>query len=65
MLLSRLLSKTQTIRLVNFADVEISGVYNDSGQVKSGGLFICQKGCRFDGHDFAAAAVKNGAVCVV
>ena len=31
---------------------------------KTGSLFICIKGYTVDGHDFAEAAEKNGAVAV-
>lgn len=37
----------------------------DSRKIKKNTLFIALKGERFDGHDFAKAAVKNGAASVL
>ncbi|KIE43402.1 UDP-N-acetylmuramoyl-L-alanyl-D-glutamate--2,6-diaminopimelate ligase [Geobacter anodireducens] len=44
---------------------EINGLYCDSRQVRSGGLFFALKGVASDGHDFIAAARERGAVAVV
>lgn len=40
----------------------VSGVTIDSRQVKPGDLYVPIKGEKFDGHQFIAAAGKNGAV---
>lgn len=40
-------------------------VTEDSRKVVPGAVFCCVAGKGFDGHDFAAQAMKNGAVCVV
>ena len=45
--------------------VEIKDICFDSKSVREGSLFVCLKGCRCDGHDFAVEAVKKGAVCVI
>src|SRR6476660_1227879 len=37
----------------------------DSRAVGPGGLFLALPGARSDGHDFAGAAVENGAVAVL
>ncbi|MBQ4638210.1 MAG: UDP-N-acetylmuramoyl-L-alanyl-D-glutamate--2,6-diaminopimelate ligase [Clostridia bacterium] len=37
----------------------------DSRKVKAGDLYYCQKGTRFDGHDFAAAVAEKGAAALV
>lgn len=37
----------------------------DSRQVGAGDLFVCARGERHDGHDFAAAAVVRGAVALL
>ena len=42
-----------------------SGVAIDSRTVKPGDLFIAIRGPRFDGHDFAADALAEGAAAVV
>lgn len=40
-------------------------VVTDSSKVKKGAVFVALKGERLDGHDFAAAAVRAGAACVI
>lgn len=42
-----------------------TGAAIDSRAVKPGNLFFCLPGERADGHDFAAAAVGNGAMAVI
>jgi UDP-N-acetylmuramoyl-L-alanyl-D-glutamate--2,6-diaminopimelate ligase len=44
---------------------EITSIENDNRKVQQGSLFICIKGFTVDGHDFAEAAVKNGAVAIL
>ncbi|WP_163101409.1 UDP-N-acetylmuramoyl-L-alanyl-D-glutamate--2,6-diaminopimelate ligase [Peribacillus alkalitolerans] len=44
---------------------DIISVENDNRKIKEGSLFICIKGYTVDGHQFAADAVKKGAVAVV
>lgn len=46
-------------------ETEISGLAYDSRNVKPGYLFFCIKGYSSDGHKYAAAAEKAGAVCLV
>ena len=45
--------------------LEIKGVTADSRQLGEGFLFVCQKGGRFDGHDHADEALKNGAIALI
>jgi UDP-N-acetylmuramoyl-L-alanyl-D-glutamate--2,6-diaminopimelate ligase len=45
-------------------DPEITGVTHDSRRVAAGNLYVALPGQRFDGWDFAAAAVTSGAVAV-
>jgi len=53
-------------RLLNGTpEVVISSMTHDSRQVRVGSLFCCIKGEKFDGHDFAAAAVERGAVALL
>ena len=48
------------LRLVNGTpDVVVSSITHDSRQVRVGTLFCCIKGEKFDGHEFAAAAVER------
>src|SRR5581483_6003775 len=45
--------------------VEIEDLAYDAGRARPGSLFFCVPGARVDGHDFAAEAVRNGAVGLV
>jgi UDP-N-acetylmuramoyl-L-alanyl-D-glutamate--2,6-diaminopimelate ligase len=47
------------------AAVEITGLAYDSRRVRPGTLFFCVPGYRRDGHEFAAQAVRDGAVALV
>ena len=46
-------------------DVEITGLYYRSSDVRPGGLFFCVPGFKTDGHDFAPDAVERGAAALV
>ncbi|WP_040948426.1 UDP-N-acetylmuramoyl-L-alanyl-D-glutamate--2,6-diaminopimelate ligase [Gorillibacterium massiliense] len=52
-------------RLQGDGAVEIGGVQTDSRKVKPGDLFICLPGYQQDGHEYAQAAVANGAAALV
>lgn len=43
----------------------VSGITDNTDEIEPGFIFVCIKGTRFDGHDFAEQAVEKGAVCVV
>ena len=43
--------------------VLIQSVEHDSRKVKEGALFLCIKGERSDGHNYANKAYELGAVC--
>ncbi|MBQ8687973.1 MAG: UDP-N-acetylmuramoyl-L-alanyl-D-glutamate--2,6-diaminopimelate ligase [Ruminococcus sp.] len=47
------------------ADIEITGLTDDSRRVQEGNLFICVKGGSFDGHSVAAKMLEQGAAAVV
>ena len=49
----------------SFGNALITDVVTDSRKVRPGCVFVCFPGQRADGHAFAAAAVAQGAVCVV
>ena len=44
-------------------DSSISGITNDSRQIKQGDLYIALKGKHYDGHDFLPSVLESGA-CV-
>ena len=60
--LTRVVNPTET---GGYSAREIEGLYCDSRQVRSGGLFFALRGVASDGHDFIAAARDRGAVAVV
>lgn len=46
-------------------DIEIESFTSDSRQLEQGGVFVCIKGLRFDGHEYAARALEQGAAAIV
>ncbi len=46
-------------------DVEFSGVVTDSRAIVPGALFVALRGERFDGHDFVAQALAQGAAAAL
>ncbi len=61
--LSQLLKGINSVR--NSADVMISGLCQDSRQLKSGDLFFAYSGIQADGRDFVNEAIKKGAAAVL
>lgn len=47
--------------LINFKNVDITGISYNSKTTKKGDIFICLVGEHTDGHEFAKMAVENGA----
>ena len=47
------------------AEAEIENISTDSRQIAAGDLFIALKGEKFDGHDYAAQVLQNGAALVM
>src|SRR5487761_1249819 len=46
-------------------DPEVNDIVIDSAQATAGALFVCIKGSRADGHQYAGQAVARGAVAVM
>ena len=65
MKLSKLLEALPRHRLIGSADVDIESIELDSRRVGGEGLFVCLEGLARNGHDFAAAAVNQGAAALV
>lgn len=65
MKLTDLLCKVDYECIQGDEDREIGRVVYDSRKIEEGCLFICIRGANFDGHDFAAQAVENGAAALV
>lgn len=49
----------------SLGDLMVSGICDDSREVKAGDVFIAVAGAAADGHQFAEAAVRRGAVAVL
>ncbi len=50
--------------LINFKNVEISGISYNSKTTKQGDIFVCLTGEYTDGHEYAANAIENGAAAL-
>ncbi len=51
--------------LINFKNVNITGISYNSKTVKKGDIFICLVGEHTDGHEFAKSAVEAGAAALL
>ncbi|MDD3436097.1 MAG: UDP-N-acetylmuramoyl-L-alanyl-D-glutamate--2,6-diaminopimelate ligase [Candidatus Gastranaerophilales bacterium] len=61
MKLETLIENLQYEELINFEDVEITGISYNSQTTKSGDIFACLVGEHSDGHDYFKSAVECGA----
>lgn len=51
--------------LINFKNVEISGISYNSKTTKNGDIFVCLTGEFTDGHEYAKSAIENGAAALL
>ena len=51
--------------LINFKNVEISGISYNSKTTKKGDIFVCLTGEFTDGHEYAKNAIENGAAALL
>ena len=51
--------------LVNFKNVEVTGISYNSKTTKKGDIFFCLTGEYTDGHEYAQNAIENGAVALL
>ncbi|MDR7870086.1 MAG: UDP-N-acetylmuramoyl-L-alanyl-D-glutamate--2,6-diaminopimelate ligase [Tissierellaceae bacterium] len=65
MLLSNIIGKYPTINFNGDRYIEITGIEHNSNRIKSGNLFIAQKGYNHDGHNYIDDAIRNGASVIV
>ena len=65
MKLSDLLNGVGNFKIKGDQELDITLVESNSKKVKPGSLFVAIKGFDFDGHEFVAEAVENGAVAVM
>jgi UDP-N-acetylmuramoyl-L-alanyl-D-glutamate--2,6-diaminopimelate ligase len=64
-LLSQLLKKNEYTELFVNGEPEITSIQHDSRKCTDGSLFVAIPGEVFDGHDFIAKAIENGAIAIV
>ncbi len=65
MQLKKMLEKTEYTLVRGTLDTEILDLVYDSRKVKPGSVFVCIKGFKIDGHDFAREVVEKGAKVLV
>lgn len=65
MKLSELIKNLKYKELVNFEDIEITGISYNSKTTKAGEIFVCLTGEHSDGHQYAQSAIEKGAVALI
>jgi UDP-N-acetylmuramoyl-tripeptide--D-alanyl-D-alanine ligase len=63
--LKTIANKLPEFEIINYRDVEITGVSYDSRSIENGDIFFPLKGDNFDGHDFIPQAFENGAIATL
>lgn len=51
--------------LINFKNIDITGISYNSKTTKKGDIFVCLVGEHTDGHEFALSAIENGAAALL
>ena len=51
--------------LINFKNIDITGISYNSKTTKKGDIFVCLVGEHTDGHEFAQNAIDNGAAALL
>ena len=63
--LKNILSGIEGLKAKGDLEVDITGISNDSREVKPGYLFIAIKGFVTDGHEYINKAIENGAKAIL
>ncbi|MBR5304132.1 MAG: UDP-N-acetylmuramoyl-L-alanyl-D-glutamate--2,6-diaminopimelate ligase [Candidatus Gastranaerophilales bacterium] len=63
--LSKIIKNIEATDVLNFKDIDIKGISYNSNTINSHEIFVCLKGERVDGHDFAQSAFEKGAVALM
>ena len=63
--LKQILVGLEKLKVKGNLDIEISGIENNSKNVKQGYLFVAIQGFSTDGHQYVENAIKNGAVAIM
>lgn len=59
------LAKQLKMRVIGEGNPEVSGITEDSREVKPGWIFVAVPGVKYNGRDFISGALANGAVAVM
>lgn len=65
MKLSEIIKNVEIIEKINFVDLDVKDIDNDSREIFSSSLFFAVKGNNTDGNLFVKDAIKRGAIAVV
>lgn len=63
--IQKLMNHINVIETKHTTDQEVTGLAYNSRKVEPGQVFVCVRGLKADGHDYAPAAVEAGAVALV
>jgi UDP-N-acetylmuramoyl-L-alanyl-D-glutamate--2,6-diaminopimelate ligase len=63
--LSYITANIQAIQRLNWQDISIDSVTDDSREVRDGAIFVAVSGENTDGHDYIPEALRNGASAIV
>ncbi|WP_342599512.1 UDP-N-acetylmuramyl-tripeptide synthetase [Psychrobacillus sp. FSL H8-0483] len=63
--LTKLMKHIPILEVKNAQHINITGLAYNSRKVEKGQVFVCVKGFKTDGHQYAGQAVENGAVALV
>jgi len=65
MKLEKLLKKLEPVQMTGDTNADILSIEYDSRKVKAGSLFVCIRGFKSDGHEYAETAVDMGAAALI
>ncbi len=63
--LGEFVAQVGAVQRLNWADMAVSSITDDSRQVRQGALFVAIAGQKADGHDFIPEALARGAAALV
>ena len=60
-----IISNLKFVGIKHYQDLEIDSLTCSSDEKTNNSIYFCIKGLTVDGHNFASASIKNGAICLV
>ncbi|QFG00916.1 UDP-N-acetylmuramyl-tripeptide synthetase [Psychrobacillus glaciei] len=63
--LTKLMEHVNVKEVIHTKQIDIAGLAYNSRKVEKGQVFVCVRGFKADGHQFAGQAVENGAIALV